>query len=129
MNDEELQRLKRENAELREQLSLRPFLQRSGIRSDAWGYVRSLILERYDLSEDGEFTAKDRLNTPASWHRYLEGLRSTHSFLFTGSRTTNQEGKSGGNPWAKTSWNLTQQALLTRRDPGLAKQMASEAGG
>jgi hypothetical protein len=130
MNDdfEQLQRLKQENAALRQQLSLKPYLQRMGLRNDAFGYVRHMLEERYDMSETGEFTAKEPMVTPASWHRWAESLRSSHPFLFGGSRTTSAEGRAGDNPWRKESFNLTQQALLTRRDPALARAMASEAG-
>ncbi len=37
-------------------------------------------------------------------------------------------GNSGTNPWAKETWNLTEQGRLVRDNPALAKQMAAQAG-
>jgi hypothetical protein len=118
----ELNLLREQNAALLKKiasLELEPYLTKSGVKFEAVDYVLHRLREHYDVSERG-VTAQIPGTVPVSWHRWLQGPRQTEPHLFGHQRMANQEGKSSGNPWAKASWNLTQQALLTRRDPSLA---------
>jgi hypothetical protein len=126
----ELEELRAQNATLQNRvmaLELEPYITRSGAKPEAIGYILHRLREHYTVDERG-VTAQIPGTVPVSWHRWLQALRSAEPFLFAQSRTTNQEGKSGDNPWTKSSWNLTRQALVVRRDPALARTMAAEAG-
>lgn len=82
-----------------------------------------------------------RINTdlsPVTVAQYLKELRESRPGLFkpdpisgTGiapnSSTSNPHGNQT-NPWAKESWNVTQQMVLENTKPDLAKQLMAQAG-
>ena len=67
----------------------------------------------------------------------IEGLKKSDAYLFDevepdgtgGSKGNGGKGKPGAkNPWAKDSFNLTEQGRLLRENPDLAKQYMQAAG-
>lgn len=88
------------------------------------------------LDENGHPRIKDA-NTDFSVADLLTEIKDKKPGLFKaddkrGIGITPSSGVSGGkgqsNPWAKDTWNMTQQMLLTKSNPNLAKQMKAQAG-
>ena len=87
-----------------------------------------LYVDRSDL---GEF----KQQTPA---QYVEDIAQQpseqHLFKPKGGRGNDSPGSADGpgttsaNPWKKESFNLTQQTILLRTNPGLAQRLKAEAG-
>lgn len=76
------------------------------------------------LSEDGKVTGLDE---------QLKTLMESKPFLFKGQTKPNYNPASGGNPntknpFAKDTFNLTEQGKMLRNNPEQARSMAAEAG-
>lgn len=117
------------NAEVRKQATA------LGIRStaldDAMRYVRDVCqltdegrivtkaVEGFDEYTDLDVVLKQCVQTRPHWFETSQG---------GGSRGTTQSSGGAGNPWAKASWNITEQARMIAKDRGKAEQMAKLAG-
>lgn len=93
------------------------------------------------LDEKGNPRIKDGYGTPFGIGDYLAEVREKRPSLFKaenkhgiGFKPTNGGGGAvggaggGKNPWAKDSWNITEQMSLTNTNPALAQRLKSEAG-
>lgn len=80
-----------------------------------------------------------RINTdlsPVTVSQLLAELREKRPSLFKPDQingvglkpNSGVTGHQGPNPWAKDTWNMTQQMLLTNTKPELAKQLKAQAG-
>ncbi|NNM72412.1 hypothetical protein [Enterovirga aerilata] len=56
-------------------------------------------------------------------HEHLKGLARTKPEWFEKHVT----GATATNPWSKSTWNVTKQAMMTRADPEAAKRMKAQA--
>lgn len=84
----------------------------------------------YKLGGLGKFTF-DKEGKPVGVEDLIKPMRETSPYLFKASVSYKPAG--GGNPpasnpWAKESFNLTEQGRIYKENPALAKQMASAAG-
>jgi len=63
---------------------------------------------------------------------YIETLKAIAPHLTEAAPALARQGAgigvSGKNPWAKNSWNMTEQGKIYRQSPDLAQRMAAEAG-
>lgn len=72
--------------------------------------------------------------TPLSIDAWVDGLVTDAPHLFETNSGGGAVGSSAGgvggvkNPWAKATWNLTDQMLATRTDPKRAEQLKAAAG-
>lgn len=95
-----------------------------------------LLAERmFEINEDGSVTAKDGVGVtpgvkPEVW---LTEMQAKRPHWWPASSGGGGKGSGSGtgfanNPFAKDSFNLTQQGTLMKTNPVLAKQMAQAAG-
>lgn len=88
------------------------------------------------LDASGNVRIKDAQMTPLSVGEFLAEMREKRPSLFKPddkrglgiTRDTGTPGTQQDNPWAKESWNITQQMILTNKNPQLAAQLKSRAG-
>jgi hypothetical protein len=132
---------KKKNAELQAKLDsskLNDSLQSAGVKAG----VRSSALKDLQLRAstafrvvDGSVVAIEGVQTLDEW---LEALKAEAPHLFeensgggaagngSGGAGLNANGKK--NPWAKETWNLTEQGRITRENPKLANSLRAAAG-
>jgi hypothetical protein len=141
----QLQTLMRDNAIKSEVVKANPLDDaRDAIELLAGQFVRTKVVDGRYVAEvidgNGNPRMKDYLNnTPFTVTDLIAEIRESKPGLFKADdkRGIGINPNSGGhppanhgvkNPWAKESWNLTQQMVLTKTKPELAKQFQAQAG-
>lgn len=110
-----------------------------GAIPESMDVVKMLAKSAWKL-EDGEPVLRDKngeivtgKSGAMSFEEWADGpLREAHPYLFPqpkggGAQGNNGSGSSGKNPWAKDSFNLTEQGRITREDPAKAERLQKEA--
>lgn len=96
-----------------------------------------MLAERvFEQNEDGSFSAKEGMGvTPGSdiagWLTEMQAKRPHWWGPTQGAGAQGNRGGAGGNganPWAKGSWNLTEQGNVIRQDRKRAEALAAAAG-
>ena len=113
---------------------------KAGVIPEAMDVVKMLAKSQWQL-EDGEpvlrdkdgniVTGKQGALTFEEWA--AEQLRESHPYIFPQPKGSNAPGNNGSggtksNPWAKDSFNLTEQGRIAREDPAKADRLRAEAG-
>ena len=86
------------------------------------------------LDKDGNTRVGEDGYTPLSISNWVAGLTKEAPHLFDPSAGAGGSGtRPGGtgkhrNPWAKETWNLTEQGQIQRKDAALAERLKAEAG-
>jgi len=114
-----------------------------GLRAGAGPDLVSRGRSVFDLDEEGHIVAFDedgktkRYNAagePLQPKDWVAAATKEAAHLFdesqgAGSAGSGSAGTAGGkNPWAKDSWNLTEQGKLMTADPARAQRLAAQAG-
>lgn len=96
----------------------------------------------FDLDEDGNIISKDpdgnqrynKTGEPLAPKDWVQSMVKEASHLFdesqgSGAAGSGSRGSGGGaNPWAKDTWNLTEQGRIMQADPSRAQRLAAQAG-
>jgi hypothetical protein len=86
--------------------------------TDSRGRVRRMVGGLPEVDENGEYLS------PSRW---LKSVRPSNPHWF-GDTDVAAGNVSGPNPWAKNSWNMTEQGQLVLSNPAKAKKLAADAG-
>lgn len=104
------------------------------VRDDAIEDVQFMAQAYFEVNDSGDFVAKSNVNgvTPGiGIETWLVDLKQTKPYLFPESSIPNSRKKNGSgmnNPWAKDTFNMTEQSKLTKENPTLAAQLKAAAG-
>lgn len=115
----------------------------AGLRKGAEADLLSRGREVFSVDNDGNLVARDEkgemrygaAGQPLTPSEFIKDLASKAEHLFDANAGGGAIGGAGSggsgsgvNPWKKETYNLTEQALLIKKDPAKAKEMAAKAG-
>ena len=137
----QLEQLRKENEKLRSNLvddQLRVALTSVGVQKDSLlkGAYR-ILRDQIAFGEEGqpvyqvdEFTTIPLKDGVLKWSQSDEAKDYITAPVSSGGGASTSGPRRNGvtNPWAKDSWNLTQQGQLLRQNPEMAKSLAAAAG-
>lgn len=96
----------------------------------------------FDLDDDGNIISRDqegnqrynKAGEPLAPKDWVQMMVKDAAHLFDESQGSgaagsgNRGGAGGSNPWAKDTWNLTEQGRVMQADPARAQRLAAQAG-
>lgn len=82
---------------------------------------------KFVMGDDAESTLENIVEFEKQWQEALE-LEVNKRLGSASLPKTGQKGGVGFNPWAKDTFNLTEQGKLVRENPEYAKKLAAQAG-
>lgn len=102
---------------------------------EAVGDVEFMAQAIFEVNENNQVVAKEGIPgvTPGiSPEVWLTDLKQKKPFYWPQSVVAGGKGGTGApggnNPWAKDTWNMTQQGVIYAQDPKKAEQLAAQAG-
>lgn len=118
--------------DLQMNLSLTEALDGANVKTELRKAAMALLRNNADIDDDGSVTVEDKplADYIKTWAKSDEGK----AFIANGNSGggANGSGKGGdkgvNNPWAKETFNLTQQGLAIKANPAAAREMAQAAG-
>lgn len=121
--------------------AIRKAAEKAGVIPGAIDDVIARAHGMFSVSEEGAIEARDNDGNLAKIGKkiaspdvFVESLKESAEHLWPGSKGTGAKGSKGGgaggpNPYAKETFNLTQQAKLVKSDPQRAEQLKAQAAG
>lgn len=111
-------------ANIQKEYALKDKLKEAGVTDADYVIYKQGGLDKFSFDKDGK---------PIGIDDVLKPLKETSPHLFKSQQTGgyNPAGGSGApasNPFAKETWNMTEQGKLLRSDPAQARQLAAAAG-
>lgn len=111
-------------ANIQKEYALKDKLKEAGVTDADYVIYKQGGLDKFSFDKDGK---------PIGIDDVLKPLKETSPHLFKSQQTGgyNPAGGSGApasNPFAKETWNMTEQGKLLRSDPAQARQLAAASG-
>lgn len=114
----------RENAEkLKKEFSLKETLRESGVTDPDYLIYKHGGIEKFNFDKDGNLIGLEDTVKP-----YKESIPHIFKESKTNYNPAGGGDYKGANPFAKESFNLTEQGKLLKENPAQAKELASAAG-
>lgn len=120
----EISALKNAAANTKKEYALREQLKEAGVTDADYIIYKQGGLEKFTFDKDGK---------PIGIEDVLKPFRESSQHLFKSQQGSGYNPAGGGNPpannpFAKETWNMTEQGRLLRADPAQARQLAAAAG-
>lgn len=111
-------------ANIQKEYALKDKLKEAGVTDADYVIYKQGGLDKFSFDKDGK---------PIGIDDVLKPLKETSPHLFKSQQTggynpAGGSGASASNPFAKETWNMTEQGKLLRSDPAQARQLAAAAG-